>query len=146
METAAEEGLAVVRQSPFRRRQAPGVQAYADLVIPLGRAHRNLRVLTRRCVVALWRGEPVPRSYTDVLLDLAEISRFMAGELLDGRLPEAARVRLTTLAERSSHLATDESMSAVVILAQARSMLIDLLQLTGLDAADARAVMPNMDG
>ncbi len=29
----AAEGLAVVRQSPFRRRQLPGVEAYAQLLL-----------------------------------------------------------------------------------------------------------------
>ena len=35
--------------------------------------------------------------------------------------------------------------SAVVILAQARSMLVDLMELTGLDYADARELVPDMD-
>ncbi len=145
LENAAGEGLAVVRQSPFRRRQVAGVQAYADLTAPLSRAHRNLRVLARRCVVALWRAEEVPAGYQEVLAELAEVARFMAGELADGRLPAAARKRLVAVAEASSHLPSDASMSAVVVLAQARSMMIDLMELTGLDLADARAAMPNMD-
>ena len=38
-----------------------------------------------------------------------------------------------------------DSISAVVILAQARSMLVDLMELTGLDYADARELVPDMD-
>ena len=64
LDEATAEGLAVVRQSPFRRRQLAGIEAYAQLSEPLDHASRNLRVLARRCAVALWRGEdgagPVP--------------------------------------------------------------------------------------
>jgi len=42
---------------PSRRRQLPGIGAYAQLSGPLDHASRNLRVLARRCAVAL----PQPR-------------------------------------------------------------------------------------
>ena len=84
---ATAEGLAVVRQSPFRRRQLAGVQAYAQLHDPLDHASRNLRVLARRCAVALWRGEEVPARYRAQMTTLAEVMRFMAMELRNGRLP-----------------------------------------------------------
>ena len=58
------EGIAVVRLSPFRRRHLPGVQAIADLLEPLDRAIRNLRVLVRRAAIATWRDEPVPPTAT----------------------------------------------------------------------------------
>jgi hypothetical protein len=38
-----------------------------------------------------------------------------------------------------------QSMSAVVILAQTRSMVADLMQLTGIEYADARELIPEMD-
>ena len=60
---ATAEGLAVVRQSPFRRRQLAGVRGVRPAVDPLDHASRNLRVLARRCAVALWRGEEVPAPY-----------------------------------------------------------------------------------
>jgi len=54
-DAAAAEGLEVVRHSPFRRRELGLVAAFADLHTPLDHASRNLRVLVRRCVVAVWR-------------------------------------------------------------------------------------------
>jgi hypothetical protein len=36
-------------------------------------------------------------------------------------------------------------MSAIVILAQTRSMVADLMQLTGLDYYEARELLPDMD-
>ena len=101
---ATAEGLAVVRQSPFRRRQLAGVEAYAQLFDPLDHASRNLRVLARRCAVALWRGEEVPAPYRAEMTALAEVMRFMAIELRNGRLPTRARERLVAIGEATSHL------------------------------------------
>lgn len=140
---AANEGVAVVRTSPFRRRQLPTVRAIADLYPPLDRMNRNLRVLARRSAVALWRGETVPASYLILLDELADVIEYAAGELSQRRLPTAARDRLTTVGENSSQLAVHESLSAVVILAQSRSMVVDLLELTGMDPADARDSIPD---
>jgi uncharacterized membrane protein YgaE (UPF0421/DUF939 family) len=142
---ATAEGLAVVRQSPFRRRQLAGVEAYAQLSDPLDHASRNLRVLARRCAIALWRGEQVPGPYRAQMTALAEVMRFMAIELRNGRLPVKARERLITVGRATSHLALSDSISAVVILAQVRSITADLLELTGMDYAEARELIPEMD-
>jgi uncharacterized membrane protein YgaE (UPF0421/DUF939 family) len=142
---ATAEGLAVVRQSPFRRRQLAGVEAYAQLSDPLDHASRNLRVLARRCAVALWRGEEVPAAYRAQMSALAEVMRFMAIELRNGRLPTRARERLVVIGRETSHLDLAESLSAVVILAQVRSITADLLELTGMDYAEARELIPEMD-
>jgi len=142
---AAAEGMAVVRYSPFRRRHLPSVQAYSELYEPMDRANRNLRVLARRSAVAIWRHEDVPQSYLVLMSSLADIVRFMSSELLDRHLPLEAKDRLVQLAESSSHLKLMESMSAVVILAQLRSMITDLMQLAGMDYAEARSAMPDMD-
>ena len=100
LQDAADEGLAVVRLSPFRRRDRRGVEAYAELTGPIGRAQRNLRVLARRCVAVLWRGETVPSGYLLLMAQLAEVMQNMASELYDGRLPESARRRLVDIAAR----------------------------------------------
>lgn len=142
---AASEGLAVVRQSPFRRRNLPAVQAYAELALPLDRVSRNIRVLARRSAVALWRNEPVPLAYLVLISDTADVIRFMSGELDQRRLPSAARDRLVKLGQGSSHLKLADSISAVVILAQLRSIITDLLELTGLSYAEARTLLPEMD-
>lgn len=145
LDDATAEGLAVVRQSPFRRRQLAGIEAYAQLSDPLGHASRNLRVLARRCAVALWRGEEVPALYRAQMCELAEVMRFMAIELRNGRLPTRARDRLVVVGEATSHLALTGEMSVVVILAQVRSITADLLELTGIDYAEARELIPEMD-
>jgi hypothetical protein len=70
---------------------------------------------------------------------------FMATELFNGRLPTASRDRLVAVADESSHLELADTISAVVILAQLRSIVTDLLELTGLDYGEARAAIPDMD-
>jgi len=142
---AAAEGLAVVRHSPFRRRHLPLVGALADLHEPLDHASRNLRVLARRCAVAVWRGEPVPTAYQDLMRRLAEACRFIAAELEARRLPTAARDRLQQIGQASAHLQLAASISAVVILAQTRSLVADMMELTGMDYLEARELIPEMD-
>ena len=144
-DVVAAEGLEVVRYSPFRRRQLGLAIALADLHEPLDHASRNLRVLVRRCVVAVWRGDQVPKAYQDLIRRLAEANRLIAKELAEHRLPTAARDQLREIAETSAHLPLTESMSAVVILAQTRSMVADMMQLTGIEYADARELIPDMD-
>jgi uncharacterized membrane protein YgaE (UPF0421/DUF939 family) len=144
-DAAAAEGLEVVRHSPFRRRELGLVAAFADLHTPLDHASRNLRVLVRRCVVAVWRGDRVPEAYQDLIRRLAEVCRFIARELEEQRLPTAARDGLREIGEASAHLQLTGSMSAVVILAQLRSMVADLMQLTGMDYHEARELLPDMD-
>jgi uncharacterized membrane protein YgaE (UPF0421/DUF939 family) len=145
LDEAAAEGMAVVRYSPFRRRHLPAVQAYSDLHQPLDRTHRNLRVLVRRSAVAIWRHEEVPPSYLALMESLATTMRYMSLQLSERHLPTAAREQLIELAVESSHAKLLDSISAVVILAQLRSMIADLLQLTGMDYEEARKVMPDMD-
>jgi uncharacterized membrane protein YgaE (UPF0421/DUF939 family) len=145
LQEAADEGLAVVRQSPFRRGQLGSARAYADLTVPLDRAQRNLRVLARRSLVAAWRGDRVPESYLALMVSTATQAERMAGDLHEGKLPLAARKQLVAAAQQSSHLPVADSINAVVILAQARSMLVDLMELTGLEYVDARTLVPDMD-
>lgn len=145
LQDAADEGLAVVRHSPFRLNQLGSARAYAELIEPLDRAHRNLRVLARRSLVAVWRGDHVPESYLALIESTAAQAERMAGDLHEGKLPQAARKQLVATARESSHLEVTGGINAVVILAQARSMLVDLMVLTGLDYADARALVPDMD-
>ncbi|MEL4506163.1 FUSC family protein [Luteococcus sp. H138] len=142
---AAAEGVAVTRYSPFLRGHREHAQAIAELVAPLDRLVRNLRVLARRAAVATWRSEPVPFDYLAMLDELADVTDFCAAELSARRIPERARPRIIQLADRSSAAGMHGPLSGLVILAQIRSMLVDLLELTGMDYADARALVPEVD-
>jgi uncharacterized membrane protein YgaE (UPF0421/DUF939 family) len=144
-DVAAAEGLDVVRYSPFHRRQLGLATALSSFHQPLDSAVRNLRILVRRCAVAIWRGEEVPVANQELVRRLAEACRFIAHEFSEHRLPNAARDRLREIAEATSHLQLTHSISAVVILAQTRSMVTDLMELTGMEYVEAREFIPGMD-
>lgn len=136
------EGIAVVRLSPFRRRHLPAVQAIADLLEPLDRAIRNIRVLVRRASIAVRTGEEVPAPYVSLISSLAEVTAEIAEQLGERRLPTGSRTALSELARSSSQVGTQASLSAQVIRAQVRSVVVDLLMLTGLTYDEAAAQVP----
>jgi uncharacterized membrane protein YgaE (UPF0421/DUF939 family) len=143
---ASAEGLAVVRLSPIRRRHLPSVQVIADLLEPLDRAIRNLRVLVRRASIATWRRETVPAAYLSLLTSLAEVTDEIAGELEERRLPEQSRRGLAAIAELSAVIDPSAGLSSEVMRAQIRSMVVDLLMLTGLPYEEAREYVPESMG
>ncbi len=137
LDEAAEDGMAVARTSPFRRGHLPAVQAIADLSVPLDRAVRNLRVLVRRARSAIRQDGHVDPSYVTMLVDLAEITADMAASLAVRQLPETAREPLLALALRTAYGIPGTSLSAEVIRAQVRSMILDLLMVGGMPYDEA---------
>lgn len=143
--TAASEGIAVVRSSPFLRRHRDEALQISDLVVPLDRLIRNLRVLARRGAVATYRNEKVPEEYLTLLTEFAQVTDECAAELFARRRPTAKLADLRALAERSAHMPILPRLSSTVVLAQVRSMLVDLMELCGEDYTDARDAVPDMD-
>lgn len=139
---AAAEGLSVLASSPFKRSQAAGVRKVADLVEPLDRAMRSTRVLVRRITVAVGRGEPLPPDYDSLLLELADATEVIARALSENASPEAGRPAVLRVAERTGRVPRTASLASETVLAQARSVVVDLLQLTGLDVDEAIAALP----
>lgn len=146
LQAAADEGMAVVASSPFRVRHRPSVRQMADLVEPLDRALRSTRVLVRQVAVAAYRGRPVPASYATLAFDLADATDVLAEELVKARdtheLAEAARPALLALAEASGAVERSDVMTAEGILLQLRSVIVDLLQLTGMGQFESTDAMP----
>jgi hypothetical protein len=143
LRNVAAEGMAVVRLSPLRRRHLPGVQAISDLLEPLDRAIRNLRVIVRRAAIATWREEFVPTSYLALLKTLADATDDISEELGRRRLPTQARKGLVAVGELSAVIDPQASLSSEVIRAQVRSMVVDLLMLTGLPGEEAPTMVPD---
>lgn len=142
LRAASQEGLSVVRSSPFRRRHRGPVRAMADLVEPLDFALRSTRVLVRRVAVATYRHESVPASYAAMLEELAGCTDAIAGELGQGRAATAVRERLVALGRATSHADRSHDLSADVVLAQVRSLVADLLAVTGMDPLAATDMIP----
>jgi CHASE2 domain-containing sensor protein len=128
--------------SPFRRRHRGRVQQIADLVTPLDRAIRDIRVLVRRVAVSIWRDEPMPAEYPQLLERLAEGTRLIAESLFEPAAEPAAHRMLGEVGHRTAVLPIPSSLSAVVVLGQIRSTIVDLLELTGASYDEARELIP----
>lgn len=142
LQAAADEGLAVVASSPFRVRHRPTVRRVADLVTPLDRALRSTRVLTRQAAVSAYRHRPVPQSYAALLHQLADACAVVSEELRADRMAVGARDALLAVARASAEVERTDDLPVEVVLAQIRSVVVDLLQVTGLDAIEATEAMP----
>ena len=139
---AADEGLSVVASSPFRLRHRGPVRAMAELVEPMDFALRNTRVLVRRVAVACYRREPMPTGYATLSRDLATCADEVADELAAGRMAEAARDHLIMLGRASSTVVRTGDLSGEVVLAQVRSIIADLLAVSGMDPFEATDEIP----
>jgi uncharacterized membrane protein YgaE (UPF0421/DUF939 family) len=142
LQDAADEGLDVVASSPFRIRHAPGLRKMAELVEPLDRALRSTRVLVRNCAVEAYRRHPVPHAYAVITSELAAAVEVVALELDADRMATAAQPALVAVGVASSEVERSDDLSAEVILAQIRSVVADLLLLTGMDPFEATDAIP----
>lgn len=142
LQGAADEGLSVLASSPFRRRHKGPVRRMAELVEPLDRALRNTRVLVRRVAVANYRREHLPHAYAILCEDLAKAADDMAAELHQDRMASGIRAELLKIGEGTAQVERAHDLSAEVVLAQIRSIVVDLLQITGLDVIEATDAIP----
>lgn len=142
LEDASEEGLDVIASSPLLRPQRGDVHRVAQLIEPLDRALRGTRVLARRVMVAVSADERVPGSYLIMLHELAAATEHLAHVLVDNAALEIARPPLLNVARATAELERTGQLSTDVLLAQLRSVVVDLLQVTGLDVDDSLSALP----
>ncbi|HEX4686021.1 MAG TPA: FUSC family protein [Nocardioides sp.] len=142
LQGAADEGLDVVASSPFRVRHGPGLRKMAELVEPLGRAMLSTRVLVRQCAVAAYRRQPIPHSYAVLAAELAAAVEVVALELDEDRMATAAQPALIAVGVATSEVERTDDLSAEVVLAQLRSVIADLLLLTGMTSFEATDAIP----
>lgn len=148
LRTAVGSAGEVAAVSPMHRPRRRMLRRYRVLAERADYAHRNARVLARRALTALEDGERVPPELADVITDLSAAVGALIRELhSDGDLAEARpavldAVRgLTDLAVAEPAAPTWEdpvpAHSVPVLVAQVRSIAIDLLQATGRSRAEA---------
>lgn len=142
LQDAADEGLSVVDSSPFRVRHKDNLRRMVDLVDPLDRALRSTRVLVRQTAVAAYFRRPVPKSYSLLALDLADAADAVADELAANRMAVAARAALLAVGEATGQVERSEVLAAEAVLAQLRSVVVDLLMVTGLDQLESTDALP----
>ncbi|HYG92412.1 MAG TPA: FUSC family protein [Nocardioides sp.] len=146
LQAAASEGMAVVSSSPFRVRHREPLRRMVELVEPLDRALRSTRVLVRHTAVAAYRRRPVPTSFAGLAADLAEATDALADELQQNRLAVAARADLLAVGAVTGKVARSDELTADVILAQIRSIVVDLLLVTGMGQLEATDALPPPPG
>ena len=142
LQDAADEGMAVVSSSPFRVRHRGDIRRMAELVEPLDRALRSTRVLVRQTAVAAYHGRRVPKSYSLLALDLADAADMVAEELAADRMAVSARDALMQVGEASGLVDRSAEMTAEVVLVQLRSVVVDLLLLTGMTQVESTEALP----
>ncbi|MEZ0578185.1 aromatic acid exporter family protein [Nocardioides sp. MH1] len=142
LQAAAEEGVSVVASSPFRVRHREGIRRMVELVDPLDRALRSTRVLVRQTAVAAYRHRPVPSSYADLTADLALAVEAVADELAQDRMAVEARPAVLAVGDATGLVERAESLSGDAILAQLRSIVVDLLLVTGMGQLEATDALP----
>ncbi len=145
LQAAAQEGQSVVESSPFHRGAGDDVERIIEVIDPLDYAVRSTRVLVRRALIGIVDGEAVPPSYIAVLDQLAEAADVLARSLHEGAAPGAGRSVLLTVAQRTATLERTPYLSVEVVLAQMRSVCVDLLQVTGLTVDEAVAALPPVE-
>ncbi|MGY2704659.1 MULTISPECIES: FUSC family protein [unclassified Nocardioides] len=142
LQDAADEGLSVVESSPFRVRHRDDLRKMAELVDPLDRALRSTRVLVRQTAVAAYHRRPVPGSYALLALDLADAGDAVAEELAANRMATAAQPALLAVAEATGQVERTDVLAAEAVLAQLRSVVVDLLMVTGMDQLESTDALP----
>jgi uncharacterized membrane protein YgaE (UPF0421/DUF939 family) len=142
LQDAANEGLAVVASSPFRSRHRTDLRKMSELVDPLDRALRSTRVLVRQTAVSAYHRRPVPPSYSLLALDLADAADLVAEELAADRIAVAARDAVLAVGEATGRVERSEVLSAEAVLAQLRSVVVDLLMVTGMSQLESTDALP----
>jgi hypothetical protein len=113
-----------------------------ELVDPIDRALRSTRVLVRRTAVTAYRHRPVPASYAVLCRELADAAERVADELDADRMATEARPVLLAVGLGTAQVERTDDLNTDVLLAQIRSVVADLLLLTGLDELEATDALP----
>jgi hypothetical protein len=139
LETAGE--IAMI--APSRWRERPGLERYRALLTPVDFAVQNTSVLVRRAGAAIRAGEAIPAPLHEALDELADAVEFLSRELAEGPELDTSTTRLQNVARSASErLIGVGGMSTSVVLAQLRSIVLNLLEATGRTRGDAVALLP----
>jgi uncharacterized membrane protein YgaE (UPF0421/DUF939 family) len=140
---ALRGGREVTRVSPLLRRRRRVLGRFAELAERADYAMRNARVLVRRAYAALCDDEPAAPGLADVLGELATAVRALTAQLGRDGDRVLAREPVLDAVRHARELAgkLTPGPSEVVIMAQLRSIALDLLQATGMSRAEALEAM-----
>ena len=147
---AVEEQLAgareLVRISPFYHRRRPEEVELSHMLHPLDNGIRNIRVLARRAIVAVDDQVDVPPALSSLIARLADALELLAQRVAaDPHAPTLAEVHreLRAVSARAKReVVIGSGLTELVMLAQIRSILVDMMQVAGLSKISALATLP----
>ncbi|OAG70327.1 FUSC family protein [Corynebacterium ulcerans] len=139
---AAKSGQEESTVSPLLWASRHRVRSFIRILAPVDNAVRNTRVLARRAQVLVEDHDTVTAEQLAIIEELADIVEGIASSNDNpAEIPELVR-RLRYLGGRCTpDIADSGVLSAQVILAQSRSIIVDLLQVCGLSRESAVAIL-----
>ncbi len=142
LRSALRAGEEIATLAPLRRRRRTELQRMEVAAVRVDYALRNSRVLARRALAALRDAEQLPGTLVQRLEELVAAAQLLRDELDRGEEPGRARAALVQTAGRCGpELLEGGGFSGRVVVAQLRSVVLDLLQATGTPRADATAAL-----
>lgn len=145
MHSALEGANEVARIAPVRWHKRGHLAAYLDAATPLDHMTRNTRVLCRHVISLLQREEPVPKVLPQSLRALAGAVRLLRIDLERGDEPREARLSAVEAARMATE-ALDHTggFAGQVVIAQVRSLSVDVLLATGLTRDEVLELLPGL--
>ena len=134
---AAQEAA---RFSPFARRHRPEVVRLAVAQASTDHAMRNARVVTRRAITALDEIDALPH-VAELVRAMAESAEAISAALGSGADPASVRPALRAVALELQPERFDDGWRVQSLVALSRSLLVDLLKITGMTHEEAKAAL-----
>lgn len=140
-----DTAVGVARISPWLRRYLPELLVQERVLLGADLASRHLRTIARRIAVVTEDGVPHPE-LAGLMGELANAIDLLGRELDDRTLAGASRTALVDLARRldPATMTPDGELRETLIVVLVRPLVIDLLVATGMDANDARGLLPKV--
>ncbi|MBF6356417.1 FUSC family protein [Nocardia higoensis] len=147
LRSSLEGGKEISRISPLYWNSRPRLDRLRATADPVDNAVRNTRVLLRRSLTLVRDDEILDPRLIEVVAALSEAVDVVRRSILaePGEQPdqaEAARVLRSVARQARPELVEGAGLSAHVVFAQVRSILVDLMQACGMQRISAIALLP----
>ncbi|MBO3200626.1 hypothetical protein GZ172_00840 [Dermatophilus congolensis] len=141
----AADSLEITTFLPWYRSRHEEMKTIADALEPMDRAVRNARVLVRRGTISVQMGEEIPEEYVQLMIELARISDDLALCFGKGGSRENVQSTMWDLSRRTARPVAEAPLSAEVMRAQVRSIIVDYYMILGTSLEDARRLVREAD-
>lgn len=137
-------GREVSRISPLYWSSRDRVERISDTADPIDNAVRNFRVLARRALSMVERGEQLSDDIIALISDFGYVFDILRAMMMadPGKFPDqadAAKVVRRIGRKAKPSLADDSTMAEAATLAQVRSIIVDMFMICGLERPSAIA-------